>query len=112
MPELPEVETMKRGIAAVVGSRIAQVQRCRCPCKPIEIVPSLAVFRSRAQGQTISGLSRVGKRVVIEHESDDRIVLEPRMTGLVLLAEPPDRGHLRLRFALQGGAVQELLFWD
>jgi formamidopyrimidine-DNA glycosylase len=50
--------------------------------------------------------------VVIELGSGNRIVLEPRMTGLVLLAEPPDREHLRLRFVLEGGSVSELLFWD
>src|SRR5688572_30621738 len=102
MPELPEVETMKRGIAAVLGSRITHVERCRCRCKPIEIVPSLAVLRRRACDQTIAGLSRVGKRVVLELGSGNRIVLEPRMTGLVLVAEPPNREHLRLRFALEG----------
>ena len=112
MPELPEVETMKRGIAAVVGARIVGVERPPCRCRPIQIVPSLAVLKRRSRGQTISGLSRIGKRVVVELGSGDRIVLEPRMTGLVLLAEPPSREHLRLRFELAGGKVKELLFWD
>ena len=31
MPELPEVETMRRGIATIVGSRIVAVERCRLP---------------------------------------------------------------------------------
>ncbi len=34
------------------------------------------------------------------------------MTGLVLLADPPDAAHLRLVFDLSGGASVELLFWD
>lgn len=112
MPELPEVETMKRGIAAVVGSRISHVERCRCRYRPIQIVPSLSALRRRAEGRTISGLARLGKRVVVELDSGDRLVLEPRMTGLVLVADPPNREHLRLRFALEGGAAPELLFWD
>jgi formamidopyrimidine-DNA glycosylase len=112
MPELPEVETMKRGIAAVVGSRIATVESCRCRLKPIQIAPSLAGLRRRARGQIISGLSRIGKRVVLELGSGERIVIEPRMTGLVLLAEPPNQAHLRLRFVLSGGRAGELLFWD
>ena len=29
MPELPEVETMRRGIAKIIGRRIAAVERCR-----------------------------------------------------------------------------------
>jgi formamidopyrimidine-DNA glycosylase len=40
------------------------------------------------------------------------IVLEPRMTGLVLLAQPPDREHVRLIFRLTGGPAKQILFWD
>jgi formamidopyrimidine-DNA glycosylase len=34
------------------------------------------------------------------------------MTGLVLLADPPDDEHLRLVFQLQGGGARQILFWD
>ena len=54
----------------------------------------------------------MGKRVVVRLESDDAIVFEPRMTGLVLLAVPPTVEHLRLRISLSGGDCDELLFWD
>src|SRR5262249_19320283 len=37
--------------------------------------------------------------------------IEPRMTGLVLLADPPTREHLRFRLRLTG-PHRELLFWD
>jgi formamidopyrimidine-DNA glycosylase len=112
MPELPEVETMRRGILAIVGSRIAGVRRAACRLKPIEVAPSLQTLQRRARGAAIVGVGRAGKRVVIELETDDRIVIEPRMTGLVLLASPPNREHLRLRFELAGGQVEELLYWD
>ena len=39
MPELPEVETMRRGIAAVVGCQVDAVERPRCRLKPIAITP-------------------------------------------------------------------------
>jgi formamidopyrimidine-DNA glycosylase len=117
VPELPEVETMKRGIAAVIGSQIADVVRPRLRVKPILMEPEIGRLRRRISGRTVTGLDRIGKRVVIrlDHprgQAGDSIVIEPRMTGLVLLAEPPDREHLRLRFTLQGGAASELLFWD
>ncbi len=117
MPELPEVETMKRGIASVVGCRITAVERPRCRLRPILIAPSLGPFRRRAVGRTITALGRVGKRVVVELDSGERIVLEPRMTGLVLVADPPNQEHLRLRIALEPGGssrskAEELLFWD
>ena len=40
MPELPEVETMRRGIAGVVGSQIVAVERCRTKARPIQISPA------------------------------------------------------------------------
>jgi formamidopyrimidine-DNA glycosylase len=112
MPELPEVETMRRGILSIVGNRIAAVERVRCPRRPITIEPAIASFRRKAVGATITGVSRLGKRVVVEGDRGAVIVFEPRMTGLVLLAEPPSREHLRLRIELTGGPAGELLYWD
>jgi len=40
------------------------------------------------------------------------IVIEPRMTGLVLLSDPPTTDHLRLRLELADGVNDQLLFWD
>src|SRR5688572_21604021 len=108
MPELPEVETMRLGILGVVGCRIRQVAATGCKKKPIGMRPGLAAFRRRAAGARIVEVGRVGKRVVLELDTTDRIVLEPRMTGLVLVAEPPNREHLRLRFVLDGGSAPEL----
>ena len=112
MPELPEVETMRRGIAPVVDSRIEDVWRPKSRLQPIEITPRFSDFRRRAVGRSIVGVSRVGKRVVVELDSDDRIVFEPRMTGRLLLSEPPDTEHLRLIFDLSGGPIPQLLFWN
>ena len=40
VPELPEVETMVRGIRPhVAGREIAAVRRCRCTCKPLLLYP-------------------------------------------------------------------------
>src|SRR5260221_611272 len=120
MPELPEVETMRRGISPVIGSRIAGVVRPKCKLKPITMEPALTGFRRRVVGRTIERVDRVGKRVVLRLEgaprgsgkSGDSIVIEPRMTGLVLLSEPPNREHLRLVLELTQGAAPELSFWD
>ncbi len=112
MPELPEVETMRRGIAAIVGSRIVRVRLPRSRLRPIQIRPALGRLRCRVVGRTITGLGRVGKRVVVELQDGDRLVFEPRMTGRLLVAEPPDRHHLRLILDLAGGAARHLRFWD
>ncbi len=112
MPELPEVETMRRGILPIVGSRIEDLRPAACDKRPILIAPKPPAFRRRVVGRSIIEIGRVGKRVVVRLDSLDAIVFEPRMTGLVLLATPPTMEHLRLRIELSGGPNDELLFWD
>ncbi|MGW8256017.1 MAG: bifunctional DNA-formamidopyrimidine glycosylase/DNA-(apurinic or apyrimidinic site) lyase [Thermoguttaceae bacterium] len=112
MPELPEVETMRRRIAPVVGCKIRDVKRLASHLRSISISPRLDALRRRITGQKIVGLDRLGKRIILELEQGDRIIIEPRMTGLLLLNSPPEQEHLRLIFQLAGGAVRRLLFWD
>jgi formamidopyrimidine-DNA glycosylase len=114
MPELPEVETMRRGILGVVGARIRDVERVVCRRRPIAILPRIDHFRRRAVGRVIRDVGRAGKRVVVRLDSGDSIVLEPRMTGLILVADPPSREHLRFRCTLAGtkNGTRELLYWD
>jgi formamidopyrimidine-DNA glycosylase len=112
MPELPEVETMRRGILGIVGARIDEVERVACRRRPIAITPRIDRFRRRAVGRVVQDVGRVGKRVVIHLDSHEAIVLEPRMTGLVLVADPPTSEHLRFRCQLSGNGCRELLYWD
>src|SRR3954452_20878200 len=112
MPELPEVETMRRGILGIVGTRVKDVERVACRRRPIEIAPRIDSFRRRAGGCLVTDVGRVGKRVVVHLDSGDAIVLEPRMTGLVLVADPPTQEHLRFRCTLSGNGLREFLYWD
>lgn len=112
MPELPEVETMCRGIQPIVGCRIAAVERTPSPCQPIRIQPGISVLNRRLIGQTIHKVERAGKRVVLRIGADECLVFEPRMTGLVLMEDPPTREHLRFRIRFAGRRVRPLLFWD
>ncbi|MEL7338031.1 MAG: bifunctional DNA-formamidopyrimidine glycosylase/DNA-(apurinic or apyrimidinic site) lyase [Planctomycetota bacterium] len=112
MPELPEVETMRRGVLPVVGSRIVAAERPPCARKPILFQPGIAPFRRRVKGRMITAIDRLGKRVIIRLSDAQAIVIEPRMTGLVLLSDPPGPEHLRLRLTLDGNETNRLLFWD
>jgi len=114
MPELPEVETMRRGIAHVAGSSIERVEFLRTKAKPIGVAPNRAGFRRRAVGRQIVDIGRIGKRVVLALDDGQAILFEPRMTGLVLLVAPPTREHLRLRLSLAGGGQKRhaLMYWD
>lgn len=112
MPELPEVETMRRGIEPIVGSRIRSVSRPPCERRPIQITPTVEAISERMRGKRIVSIGRRGKRILINLEGEHSLVIEPRMTGLVLLVEPPTTDHLRLRIELSDGDFPELLFWD
>jgi formamidopyrimidine-DNA glycosylase len=112
MPELPEVETMRRGVEPVVGAKITAFQRLPCPRKPIALSPGLASFRRRVEGARIERTARAGKRVVLWLDRGDAVVFEPRMTGLLLLDNPPDPLYSRVRFQLRGGGAKQLLYWD
>lgn len=112
MPELPEVETMRRGLLPIVGRQVVDAQKLACPRKPILISPRIDHLRRRLVGQTIDRIDRVGKRVAVVFAAGDRLIVEPRMTGLVLLSSPPDPLYLRFRLCLAGQKPDSLYYWD
>ena len=67
MPELPEVETMRRGILGAIGSQVTDVVKLRCPKLPIEITPPMSTFRRRVVGRKIvdiTGKHMAAKRIM------------------------------------------------
>jgi formamidopyrimidine-DNA glycosylase len=76
------------------------------------VQPGAAVLSRKIVGQQIESIGRVGKRVVIHLEKGEALVFEPRMTGLVLVADPPTREHLRFRLDLVGGPLKSIWYWD
>lgn len=114
MPELPEVETMVRGIRPFVeGRRIRELVACPCPCRPLTYRPGLKEIIHRVRGQLIVSVRRRAKRGILELGDGSALVIEPRMTGLLLLTDAPDPGHLRLEWKLSGRReFNSLWFWD
>ncbi len=113
MPELPEVETMCRGIASVVGAKVVAVPKPQCRRRPIAISPPWPQLKGRLVNQRVAAVERLGKRVIMRLASSDRLVFEPRMTGLVLLDDPPTKEHIRLLLELRHGRYHmRLRFWD
>ncbi|MCE9632477.1 MAG: bifunctional DNA-formamidopyrimidine glycosylase/DNA-(apurinic or apyrimidinic site) lyase [Planctomycetia bacterium] len=124
MPELPEVETMRRGLAGVVGRRIASVEFPRSRVRPLSIEPAAATIARRIVGHTVAAVVRRGKRIVIELARGEAVArcgrlwlaIEPRMTGLMLVVDPPTEEHVRMVMGFtkggRGAQPQRLLFWD
>ncbi len=103
---------MRRGIAAITGSTIAGAVRLRCRRRPILIQPRPAILAKRLIGRAVADVGRLGKRVVIRLDNGDHLIFEPRMTGLVLVADPPSQEHLRFRLDLAGGPIPHVWYWD
>jgi formamidopyrimidine-DNA glycosylase len=100
MPELPEVETMVRGLRpALEGRSIAEAT-----VHDAHLLQGSTAeeFERRVGGSTVRRVGRRGKWVVIEL-GDDRgvIVIQPRMTGGFWLVEPPKPDHVRLSFRVE-----------
>ena len=114
MPELPEVETMVRGIRdSVVGSTVTAVTLPECSRKPISITPRFKSIQKRVCGTTIVSVDRLAKRVKLTLSSGDLFVIEPRMTGLMLLTDAPTQDHLRFQWTLSlNNESHDLWFWD
>lgn len=113
MPELPEVETMARGIRSIIGREVLRILLPKCRCRPIVIEPSIQTIRKRLVGKTVTDVSRLGKRVVI-HIDEQRLFFQPKMSGLVAIEQVPDPDHLRfeMRFPTPTGQDEKLYFWD
>jgi len=115
MPELPEVETMVRGIRTdCTGRQIDRTVFPECVCRPIQVSPGRSIFAEQTAGRSIAEIRRLAKRIVMELDSGDRIVIEPRMTGLMLLTDPPTQTHRRVcfEFSLVTTKAASLEFWD
>jgi formamidopyrimidine-DNA glycosylase len=78
MPELPEVETVRRGLAPVlVGSRVSRLDARR----PDLRFPLPERFRERVVGKAIVGLERRAKYLIATLSSGEDLVMHLGMTG-------------------------------
>jgi len=110
MPELPEVETIRRILEPQIKGSVITAVTVNRP----EVVahPTADEFCNALVGQTVSAMTRRGKFLGIEWMSGDHTVLHLRMTGC-LLVTPPDYSqekHTHVIFHLNNG--MELRFSD
>ena len=110
MPELPEVETVRRHLApAVEGRRIVRMEvpdaRWCDPAPPDEVAAAV-------EGRRVERIARRGKYLDWELEDEVHLVMHLRMTGNILLARAgdPDPRYVRVRIELDSG--ERALFTD
>jgi formamidopyrimidine-DNA glycosylase len=83
VPELPEVETVRRGLAPVMeGARIAKVEARR----PDLRFPFPRDFAARLTGRTVTGLGRRAKYLLADLSSGDVLLMHLGMSGSFRIA--------------------------
>ena len=123
MPELPEVETIRRQLEPDLGGRTIETVEVLDPyfAKPA----SPAAFEAAAEGRTVTDVGRRGKYLVFEFDDGNSMVIHLRMTGSITMLAPDgtanpgdariyaagdNEKHLKARFTLDDGGA--LLFAD
>ncbi len=110
MPELPEVETIRRVIEPQIrGLAIEQAAVSR---PEVIAHPGADEFCRRLTGQVFESVARRGKFLVMQLESGDRMMIHLRMTGCLLVtpAACPAEKHTHIMIRLNDG--RELRFSD
>ena len=101
MPELPEVETVTRSIAPLVGRRIVSAE-FRC----VRILRGGDPDRmaARLAGRRIAAVKRYGKFIVLSLEGGGYLMVHLGMTGRLLLGGPAGK-HTHATLSLDRGAL-------
>jgi formamidopyrimidine-DNA glycosylase len=116
MPELPEVETVRRGLQPVMeGSRIVKAETRRKDLR----FPFQKDFVARLTGQTVTGLGRRAKYLLADLGSGDVLLMHLGMSGSFRVVEDEnsrtpgqfhhprneDRAHDHVVFHMSSGAA-------
>jgi formamidopyrimidine-DNA glycosylase len=101
VPELPEVETIRRGLAPRVEGRILERVEVRDArwCEPAGAAETEAALT----GRRVERVARRGKYLIWELEGDRALVRHLRMTGAVLLDAPEELPYTRVAVTLDDG---------
>jgi formamidopyrimidine-DNA glycosylase len=107
VPELPETETIARDLHGMLaGARIASASVTRA-----DVLRSVTAgqFITRLHGATITRAWRRAKLIILDLDTSDAIVVQPRFTGAMLVEAQPtdisarDRTFITLSLALDDG---------
>jgi formamidopyrimidine-DNA glycosylase len=113
VPELPEVETVRQGLARWVTGRTIEAVEVFHPRAVRRHAAGGADFVAVLAGRTITDVRRRGKYLWFALDSDDAVVGHLGMSGQMLFVEAsaPAGPHLRIRFTFTDSGP-ELRFVD
>lgn len=108
MPELPEVETIARGVDEAVAGRT--IDSIGIPRPDVLREASARTFAKRLRGSTIVAAARRAKHIVVSLDTGDAMVVQPRFTGALLATQASDltdydRTYIAVLLGLDHGYV-------
>lgn len=107
MPELPETETIARDLDATV--RGATIEAVTVTHDDVLRETTAGALRARVAGTSITRCWRRAKLIVVDLSTGDRIVVQPRFTGAMLIDDgslpEAERRYSTIAFGLSDGRV-------
>ncbi|MCI4676561.1 DNA-formamidopyrimidine glycosylase [Candidatus Mycolicibacterium alkanivorans] len=106
MPELPEVEVVRRGLQDHVAGKSITAVRVHHPRAVRRHVAGAADLTARLLGARITGTDRRGKYLWLNLSGDgEALVVHLGMSGQMLLGPVPNTDHLRIATLLDDGTA-------
>jgi formamidopyrimidine-DNA glycosylase len=105
MPELPEVEVVRRGLAAHVTGRTISAVRVHHPRAVRRHEAGPADLTARLLGAQVTGTGRRGKYLWLTLDDGSALVVHLGMSGQMLLGNLPREDHLRIAALLDDGTA-------
>ena len=103
MPEMPEVEQVRKTLAPkIVGSKIKKVEVL---LDRIIKYPTVAEFIKVVKNKTITSIERRGKYLALHFSKDQFILIHLRLTGALLVMPKPETApkYATVKFELENG---------
>jgi len=105
MPELPEVEVVRRGLEAHATGRRVTAVRVHHPRAVRRHEAGPADLTARLLGVEVTGTGRRGKYLWLTLGDGSALVVHLGMSGQMLLGEVPNESHLRIAALLDDGTA-------
>lgn len=105
MPELPEVEVVRRGLQAHVAGKTITAVRVHHPRAVRRHEAGAADLTARLLGAHVLGTDRRGKYLWLNLSDDEALVVHLGMSGQMLLGPVPNTDHLRIATLLDDGTA-------
>ncbi|MCP4685636.1 MAG: bifunctional DNA-formamidopyrimidine glycosylase/DNA-(apurinic or apyrimidinic site) lyase [bacterium] len=95
MPELPEVETVVRGLRKIIPGRVFEAVKTNAPAASIVISPSFKrkTLNSVIKGRKVLSIDRRGKNILINLAGDVTLWVHLKMTGKFLYVDRTQPKH-------------------